>query len=166
MRKISKLTVLFLSLVLVMALMAGCGGDVAEPESDDQAAKDIKDIKIGVSVGTTTEERWQREIGMFEAYAEENGFELMVQSAENNAQKQVSQCENLINQGIDVMILQSLDAAAVAPIIDAAHQEGIPVIAYDRFAMNCDLDYYITFDSFKVGVTQATFVTGKAPTGH
>lgn len=166
MRKISKLTALFLSLVLVMALMAGCGGDAAEPESDDQAAKDIKDIKIGVSVGTTQEERWQREIGMFEAYAEENGFELMVQSAENNAQKQVSQCENLFNQGIDVLILQSLDAAAVAPIIDQAHQEGIPVIAYDRFAMNCDLDYYVTFDSFKVGVVQATFVTEKAPKGN
>ena len=72
---------------------------------------------------------------MFKAYADENGFELMVQSAENNAQKQVSQCENLINQGINVLILQSLDAAAVAPIITEAHDAGIPVIAYDRF---CD----------------------------
>ena len=167
MRKISKLTTLLLALVLVMALMVGCGGgDTTEPETDDQAAKDIKDIKIGVSVGTTQEERWQREIDMFETYAEEKGFELMVQSAENNAQKQVSQCENLINQGIDVLILQSLDAAAVAPIIDAAHADGIPVISYDRFAMNCDLDYYITFDSYKVGVVQATFVTEKAPKGN
>jgi D-xylose transport system substrate-binding protein len=168
MRKISKLLVLFLSLILVVAL-AGCGGGgTAEPSTDDQTAvkKDIKDIKIGVSVGTTQEERWQREIDMFKAYADENGFELNVQSAEGNAQKQVSQCENLINQGIDVLILQSLDAAAVAPIITEAHDAGIPVISYDRFAMNCDLDYYITFDSFKVGVVEATFVTEKAPKGN
>lgn len=167
MRKISKLLVLLLSLALIVALVGCSGGGTAEPETDDQSAKkDIKDIKIGVSVGTTQEERWQREIDMFKAYAEENGFELMIQSAENNAQKQVSQCENLINQGIDVLILQSLDAAAVAPIIDAAHADGIPVISYDRFAMNCDLDYYITFDSYKVGVVQATFVTEKAPKGN
>jgi ABC-type xylose transport system, periplasmic component len=159
---------LFLSLILVVALLAGCGGSGGGSDSkpEDKAAKDIKDIKIGVSVGTTQEERWQREIDMFKAYAKDKGFELMVQSAENNAQKQVSQCENLINQGIDVLILQSLDAAAVAPIIDEAHQEGIPVIAYDRFAMNCDLDYYVTFDSYKVGVVQATFVTEKAPKGN
>jgi len=168
MSKFSKLTGLFLSLILVLVMATGCGGSASTPdtEGDGTGAKDIKDIKIGVSVGHTQEERWQREIDMFETYAKEKGFELLVQSAENNAQKQVSQCENLFNQGIDVLILQSLDASAVAPIIDAAHQEGIPVISYDRFAMNCDLDYYITFDSFKVGVTQATFVTEKAPKGN
>ena len=140
-----------------------------DPEAADAVTaekKDIKDIKVGVSVGTTQEERWQREISMFEEYAKKHGFEILVQSAENDAQKQVSQCENLVNQGIDVLILQSLDAAAVAPIVDAAHEEGIKVIAYDRFAMNCDLDYYITFDSYKVGATQATFVTEKAPKGN
>lgn len=166
MSRFSKLTGLFLSLVLVLVLAAGCGGGGASAPDTEKKAKDIKDIKIGVSVGHTQEERWQREIDMFQAYAKEKGFELLVQSAENNAQKQVSQCENLFNQGIDVLILQSLDASAVAPIIDTAHQEGIPVISYDRFAMNCDLDYYVTFDSFKVGVTQATFVTEKAPKGN
>jgi D-xylose transport system substrate-binding protein len=169
MSKFSKLIGLFLSIVLILMLTVGCTGGSAPSDSsngEETGKKDIKDIKIGVSVGHTQEERWQREIDMFQAYADEKGFELLVQSAENNAQKQVSQCENLFNQGIDVLILQSLDASAVAPIIDTAHQEGIPVIAYDRFAMNCDLDYYVTFDSFKVGVTQATFVTEKAPKGN
>ncbi|MBR0597102.1 sugar ABC transporter substrate-binding protein [Sinanaerobacter chloroacetimidivorans] len=165
MSKFSKLTGLFLAVVLVLLMTVGCSENASVPETEGQA-KDIKDIKIGVSVGHTQEERWQREIDMFKAYADEHGFELLVQSAENNAQKQVSQCENLFNQGIDVLILQSLDASAVAPIIDTAHQEGIPVISYDRFAMNCDLDYYITFDSYKVGVKQATFVTEKAPKGN
>lgn len=93
-------------------------------------------------MGHTQEERWQREIDLFKEYAKKQGFKLLVQSAENNAQKQTSQCENLVSQGIDILILQSLDAAALAPIIRMAHEEGIPIIAYDRFAMNCDLDYY------------------------
>jgi D-xylose transport system substrate-binding protein len=145
-------------------LFVGCGG--SKETGGGGGPKDIKDIRVGLSIGHTQEERWQREVDMFRQYAAEKGFELLVQSAEGNAQRQVSQCENLVNQGIDVLILQSLDADAVAPIIDVAHQEGIKVIAYDRFAMNCDLDYYITFDSFKVGVAQATFVINKVNKGN
>lgn len=148
-----------LTLMMILTLGAGCSESAA-------TKKDIKDIKVGVSIGHTQEERWQREIDMFKTYAKEHGFQLLVQSAENSVQKQLSQCENLVNQGVDVLILQSLDASAVAPIVSMAHAEGIKVIAYDRFAMNCDLDYYITFDSFKVGVAQATFVTKKAPKGN
>jgi D-xylose transport system substrate-binding protein len=167
MKTISKL----LGTALSVILLIGVGSSVwaaggAQGQSGTAGPKDIKDIKVGVSIGHTQEERWQREIEMFRQYAREKGFELIVQSAENNAQRQVAQCENLVNQGIDVLILQSLDADAVAPIIDMAHREGIKVIAYDRFAMNCDLDYYITFDSFKVGVVQATFVVDRVKKGN
>lgn len=57
-----------------------------ESNAASSGPKDIKNIKVGVSVGHTQEERWQREIDMFRAYAKEHGFELLVQSAENNAQ--------------------------------------------------------------------------------
>lgn len=130
------------------------------------ATKDVKDIVVGLSVGNTTEERWNREIKMFEDYAAEKGFTLNKQIAQNDANKQVSQCENLINQGVDVLIVQSLDAEAAGPIVDAAHDAGIKVIAYDRFIMNSDLDYYITFDSYKVGKTEAEFVVKEAPKGN
>jgi D-xylose transport system substrate-binding protein len=157
--------------MLSATLLAGVGSFAwaaggAQGTSGTTGQKDIKDIKIGVSVGHTQEERWQREIELFRAYADQYGFELIVQSAENNTQRQISQCENLVNQGIDVLIMQSIDASAVAPIINTAHAEGIKVIAYDRFAMNCDLDYYITFDSFKVGVRQAEFVVNKVNKGN
>ncbi|MDO4546558.1 MAG: substrate-binding domain-containing protein [Clostridia bacterium] len=130
------------------------------------AEKDISEVRIGVSVGHLTEERWQREIEMFRAYADEAGFELLVQSAEDNQQTQINQCENLLNQGIDALIIQSLDAAACGPIVDACKESGVPVIAYDRFIMNCDLDYYITFDTVKVGELQAQMVLDRAPTGN
>lgn len=150
------------AIVLFMFATALFAGGTAEAGQK----KEIKDIRVGVSVGHTQEERWQREIQMFQNYAADHGFQLMVQSAENNADNQIKQCENLFNQGIDVLILQSLDASAVAPIIDMAKDEDVPVIAYDRFAMNCDLDYYITFDSFKVGAMQAKFVTDAMPKGN
>lgn len=141
----------------------------ADSGSESEATgekKDIKDIVVGLSIGNTTEERWNREITMFKEYAEEKGFELNTQIANNDANKQISQCENLINQGVDVLIVQSLDAEAAGPIVDAAHDAGIKVIAYDRFIMNSDLDYYVTFDSFKVGVAEAEFVVEAAPEGN
>ena len=128
--------------------------------------KDISEIVVGLSIGNTTEERWNREIEMFQDYADEKGFELNTQIANNDANKQISQCENLINQGVDVLIVQSLDAEAAGPIVDAAHDAGIKVIAYDRFIMNSDLDYYVTFDSYKVGETEAKFVVEAAPKGN
>lgn len=128
--------------------------------------KDIKDIVVGLSIGNTTEERWNREIVMFQKYADDKGFTLNIQNANNDANKQVSQCENLINQGVDVMIVQSLDAEAASPIVESAHDAGIKVIAYDRFIMNCDLDYYVTFDSYKVGQVEAQFVVDAAPKGN
>jgi len=167
-----KVFAILLSLVMVFGATACGSDDSGSTETTDAAAesggetKDISDITVGVSIGHTQEERWQREMEMFQAYADEKGFELLIQSAEGSTEKQVSQCENLVNQGIDVLVLQSIDASAVAPIVTTAHEEGIQVIAYDRFAMNCDIDYYITFDSFKVGVTQATFVTDLAPKGN
>lgn len=132
----------------------------------DGEKKDISEIVVGLSIGNTTEERWNREIEMFQNYADEHGFELATQIANNDANKQISQCENLINQGVDVLIVQSLDAEAAGPIVDAAHDAGIQVIAYDRFIMNCDLDYYVTFDSYKVGQVEASFVIEAAPKGN
>lgn len=142
------------------------GDDPAASDGGAAATKDIADIVVGLSVGNTTEERWNREIEMFQTYADEKGFTLNTQIANNDASKQVSQCENLINQGVDVLVVQSLDAEAAGPIVDAAHDAGIKVIAYDRFIMNSDLDYYVTFDSYKVGQVEAQFVVEQAPKGN
>ncbi|EIW18848.1 MULTISPECIES: sugar ABC transporter substrate-binding protein [Pelosinus] len=167
MKIMKKISALLLVLVMVF-VAAGCSKDTGSStnSSGSKVAKDIKDIKIGVSVGTLKQERWQREIDMFKTYAKDKGFQVLVQSAEDDAQKQVSQCENLINQGIDVLVIQSINADAAAPIVNAAHEAKIPVVSYDRFIMNADLDYYITFDSVKVGEVEAKFVVEKAPKGN
>jgi D-xylose transport system substrate-binding protein len=162
-----RLIALVVALLMVVMVLGACGGGGdTEGSKSGGGKKDIKDIKVGVSVGTLKQERWQREIEMFQNYADEKGFELLVQSAEDDAQKQAAQVENLLSQGIDVLLIQSLDADAASPLVEAAHQDGISVIAYDRFIMNADLDYYITFDSVKVGEVQAQFVIDNAPTGN
>lgn len=168
-RLLAALVTAAMALSMTACTTSGDGGGAASGSGSGGAGggetKDIKDIVVGLSVGNTTEERWNREIKMFEDYAKEKGFTLNTQVANNDANKQVSQCENLLNQGIDVLVIQSLDAEAASPIVESAHDAGVKVIAYDRFIMNADLDYYITFDSFKVGQVEAQFVTDAAPKG-
>lgn len=125
-----------------------------------------KKLKIGISIGTLKQERWQREIEMFREYGNKHNLDILVQSAEDDAQKQISQCENLISQGVNVLIVQALDSNSAGVVIEPAHEMGIPVIAYDRLVRNGDLDYYITFDSVKVGEVQARFVVERAPKGN
>lgn len=163
-----KLVTMSLAAVLAVSSLTGCtsGEGAGSAGGGAKEGKDLEDIYVGVSLGSSTEERWAREAKMFEEYAEEQGFKISVQSANNEVSLQVSQCENMINDGIDVLLLQALDAAAVSPIIDEAHDAGIQVISYDRLAMECDVDYYITFDSVKVGEIEAQFVVDQAPKGN
>ncbi len=154
------------ALMVICLGLTACSGGGASGQAEVQRPTDIKDVVVGLSIGTTAEERWQREIEMFETYAEEHGFTLLTRNGEESVETQLAQCEELLEQNIHVLVIQSIDAEAYGPIVDAAHKKGVPVISYDRFIMNCDLDYYVTFDSYTVGRLQAEMVVPRAPSGN
>ena len=168
---INKIITMILIVSLMMFLFTGCGGSAdtdhnSDATSDTGSSQSDDKIRIGISLGTMREERWQREADMFKEYAKELGVEVLIQSAEDVPSKQIDQCENFISQGVDVLIVQALDSEAAGVICDPAKDAGIPVIAYDRFVRNGELDYYVTFDSVKVGEIQAQFVVERAPRGN
>lgn len=109
-------------------------------------------------IGTSTHERWQKEIGMFEDYAKELGVEIIVQTAEDDQTKQLSQCENLLSKGIDVLICQPVDSQGAGKVVEVCHGAGVKVMAYDRFIENSELDYCVGFDDIQVGEMQASMV--------
>ena len=124
------------------------------------------DIKVGLSLPTQREERWVKDKQVMEAEAKKAGIDLRVQVTDNDAAKQVAQCENLISQGVKVLILAPHDASSAAVIIDKAAKAGIKVISYDRLVTNSTLDYYyLSFDNVKVGELQGEFITKKVPKG-
>jgi len=59
---------------------------------------------------------------------------------------QISQIENMLTKGIDVLICIPVNSKVLAPAVDACHEDKVKVIAYDRIIEDSDLDYYITFD--------------------
>lgn len=168
MKMLKNLAAMGLVSVMMAGALTGCGSsaDTGSAASNTQKTSDKK-ITVGVSLGTLKQERWAREADMFKKWADENdNIEVSIQSANDDTALQVSQCENLLNTGIDVLIIQPLDGSTVTPVIDACHDEGVPVISYDRMATGCDVDYYVTFDSVKVGEIQAQYVIDQAPEGN
>jgi D-xylose transport system substrate-binding protein len=128
--------------------------------------QEAKKITIGVSLPTQREERWVRDARQIEQEAKKRGIEIKMQISDNDAMKQIAQCENLIAGGVEILILAPHDATGAAPIVENAHSAGIKVISYDRLVMNADCDLYVSFDNEKVGEIQGEFITKTAPKGN
>ncbi len=123
-------------------------------------------IKIGLSLDTLKEERWQHDRDLFVAHAKELGAEVLVQAANSNDALQNSQAENLLTQGVNVLVVVPHNGKSAATIVESAHKAGVPVIAYDRLIRDCDLDLYVTFDPYTVGVQQADYAVKHTPKGN
>lgn len=123
-------------------------------------------IRIGLSLPTQREERWVRDKVKMVAEAKRLKIDLRIQISDNDAARQLAQCENLITLGVKVLILAPHDASSAAVIVDKAHKAGIPVISYDRLVMNADVDLYLSFDNEKVGELQGKYITALVPKGN
>jgi len=111
-------------------------------------------------------ERWQHDRDLFVQKANELGAEVLVQSANGDDATQFSQAENLISQGVKVLVIIPHNGDAMAPIVEEAHKAGVKVLAYDRLITNSDVDYYISFDNVKVGELQADAIVKQVPKGN
>lgn len=123
-------------------------------------------IKIGLSLDTLKEERWQHDRDLFVAHAKELGADVLVQAANSDDALQNSQAENLLTEGVNVLVVVPHNGKSAATIVEAAHKVGVPVIAYDRLIRDCDLDLYVTFDPEKVGEEQADYAVKHKPKGN
>lgn len=162
MKKSAKVLAAAMVCLLSVSLFAGCGGSANVSKQGGTTKK----IKIGFSLPTLQEERWARDKEAMESYAKSKEIELLVQIADMDAQKQANQCENLISQGVKVLILAPHDASSAAAIVESARASDVQVISYDRLVMDTDLDLYISFDNVKVGEIQGQYFTEHLPKGN
>lgn len=157
MKNIGLVTIsLFLSLLIGLALARDSGS------ADDKSAANGP-LVIGLSLDTLKEARWQKDRDLFVARANELGVEVKVQSANSDDTRQIKDVQSLIAGGIDVLVIVPHNGEAMSKAVELAHEDGIPVIAYDRLITSCDLDLYITFDNEKVGEIQGNFLIDNLP---
>ena len=163
------LRTIFTFIALAFGLFAlSCVQSPQQPNQTSQTTNQNKSgkIRIGLSMDTLKEERWQKDRDIFVKKAEELGAEVLVQAADGKDETQVKQAESLLTQGIDVLVVIPHNAEVAATIVEAAKRKNVPVISYDRLIKNSDVDLYISFDNEKVGSMQAQYLVERAPKGN
>ncbi|MBC6437284.1 MAG: D-xylose ABC transporter substrate-binding protein [Rhodobacteraceae bacterium] len=143
---------------LITALAtAACLASPAFPEGHD--------ITVGVSWSNFQEERWKTDEAAIVGALNAAGAAYLSADAQSSSAKQLTDIESLIAQDVDALIILAQDASAIGPAVQAAADEGIPVIAYDRLIED-ERAYYLTFDNVEVGRMQAAAVLAAQPEGN
>ncbi|MEU8373160.1 multiple monosaccharide ABC transporter substrate-binding protein [Micromonospora sp. NPDC048894] len=136
--------------------LAACSGGGAG-SGGDSSDKKPADLTIGVSMPTQTSERWIADGKAVKEKLEAKGYKVDLQYAGDDIPTQSQQVDQMITQGADVLIIAAIDGTALSGQLDAAAAAKIPVISYDRLLLgNKNVDFYVSFDNYKVGVAQAT----------
>jgi putative multiple sugar transport system substrate-binding protein len=142
--------------------LAACSGDGAgdtttDATDDNTMAPVAEDITIGVAMPTQTSERWIADGAAVESGLQELGYTVDLQFANDDIPTQTQQIDQMITNGADLLIVASIDGTALSAQLQNAADKGIPVIAYDRLIReSANVDFYVTFDNYQVGVQQAT----------
>ncbi len=112
---------------------------------------------IGVSMPTQSSTRWISDGNSIKDKLVADGFDVDLQYAEDDIPTQVTQLEGMLTKGAKALIIAAIDGTQLTDVLQKAADAGVPVISYDRLIRDsANVDYYATFDNFKVGVLQAT----------
>ncbi|HEX7057344.1 MAG TPA: multiple monosaccharide ABC transporter substrate-binding protein [Bacilli bacterium] len=156
----------FVALAMLFVL-AACGnngnsGKSEQANTNDGGKSAAKSGYVGISMPTKSSERWVHDGQNMVKEFEKLGYKTDLQYAEDVVENQVSQIENMITKGVDVLVIAPIDGESLTNVLEKANKEGIKVISYDRLIKKTPyVDYYATFDNFQVGVLQASYIEEK-----
>src|SRR5689334_14967439 len=149
--------------LLTVALALLASGCVSGPQQQQAAgncgdkSKKTGPVKIGFAMDTLKEERWQRDKELVEQRAKEVGANLDVQVANGSDDVQIKQTDNMLTQGVDVLIVAPHNGVVAASIVEKAKRQCVPVISYDRLIMKSDVDLYVSHQVTKIGEMQGQY---------
>lgn len=178
--KMRKWIALLCSSAMLFGILAGCTNQ--NPGNDNSAAPGVQQsdnagtpnntdntedkIRIGVSFANLQEERWNREKVYMQEKADELGVEIVFQDGNNEESKQLDQVQNMVSDGIDVLIIVPANADTAATAVAAAKDSGVPVIDYAKFINSDKCDVYIGFSIEQLGVDMAKSAVEIVPKGN
>ena len=138
---------------------------VSAQDKQDKAGSNPS-LRIGFSLDTLKTERWQTDRDEFQKRAQALGAEVLIENADGDDDTQFQQCQKLIDAGIKVLVLISHNTDSAARIVSAAKAKHVSVLSYDRLVRNSDVDLYVGFDNFAIGLLQASALTQRVPKGN
>lgn len=174
-----KLLCILFSSLLTVGFIAGCGspskdagGEAGaasqEPEAKETAGdqeggaedKDSSDSKlsIGFSAGYSKVQHWELEMDGCQAAADELGVDFMYQFANGDEAKQVSDIENMVEMGIDMLIVGPCNSEGIVPTVNELQGKGIPVMTSDIGISGADVVAHVASDNYKIGAMAADYM--------
>lgn len=141
---------------LALSACAGGGAGSTTDAAASGAAGSGEGIKVGVAMPTQTSERWIADGNAVKEGLEKAGYVVDLQYANDDIPTQTQQIDQMITNGAKILVIASIDGTALSSQLDAAGAANIPVVSYDRLIRdNENVDFYVSFDNYKVGVAQA-----------
>ncbi|SDA19583.1 putative multiple sugar transport system substrate-binding protein [Methylobacterium sp. UNC378MF] len=141
---------MFSRLFLAVSLLGGHAVGPAQAASGDS---------IGVAMPTKSSQRWIDDGNNIVRLLKEKGYKPDLQYADDDIPTQLAQIENMLTKGVKILVIASIDGTTLSDVLAKASERGVKVIAYDRLIRGTpNVDYYATFDNYKVGVQQATSI--------
>lgn len=151
-------TMVVMALILLLAACGGNDGNNASGNDKNTDAGDKQDMKVGIAVNTLNNPFFVDLKEGAEETAEEEGIDLVVTDSQGDPGKQMSDVENLLQQGIDLLILNPVDSDAAGQAALLANDQNVPVITVDRQASEGDIVTHVGFDALKSGGIAATYL--------
>jgi len=146
-----------LSVLMIGLMVIGLTACGSKTSSKDGVKSNGK--IVGIAMPEKTLQRWINDGDNMVKSLEGLGYKTDLQYADNSVANQISQIENMITKGASVLIIAAVDGTALTDVLKQAHDAKIPVISYDRLITKTSfVDYYATFDNFKVGVLQGGYI--------
>jgi len=141
--------------VTVLVTVASCGAPEISVAAPDRGT-------VGIALPTTKSARWISDGENMAQQFELLGYRTDLKYAEDDVKGQVAQIQEMIDAKVRALVIGAVDGGALKDVLAAAGAAQIPVIAYDRLIRDTpDVDYYASFDNFKVGVIQARYIVKK-----
>lgn len=158
---------LWVMLLLMAAVAPSLAGNTVIAGQDSEECVPGETKRIAFMLKQQTAFRYlNADIPFFTEAVEAAGYEVIVQSAENDAQTQVSQAENVITQGVDAIVIQPVDFNVAAAIAEMATEAGIPLASYDDLILGAAHEAFIGRDPKLGGEEAAREVVAKVPEGN
>src|SRR5215470_9353851 len=161
-----KLKALLVFSVFAFAISCSSGPQGQNSGGSPRSKDPNRKLKIGFAMDTLKEERWVRDKEAFEAHCKEVGVDCSITVADNKADKQANDVDNLLTQGVDVIVIAPHDATQAASMVEKAKAQGVPVISYDRLINSDKIDLYVSHQVPVIGQKIAEYAVQKVPKGN
>jgi D-xylose transport system substrate-binding protein len=153
--KITKMSKIIVFILLAFLVLVTCS-----------CSQNSNSVTVGFMVHTLQDERWSIERDIIIDQISKLGGKVLFNNAENDERLQYHQAVEMINKGVQVLIVSPVNSKTAASIVRLCHENGVKIIAYDIIIENSKPDLYISFDNEKIGEQMALFALSKCKRGN